>query len=92
MMNEQTTSMKDYLWNTGNIISSMRLIVEGAITLYDDEASPLHKIALTQGLPEAASAFEIIGTALFELRSHIIQLQELYRSIAGNQNLPSSDL
>jgi len=91
-MNEQTNPMKDYLWNTGNIAASMRLIVEGAVTLYDDEASPLHKMALTQGLPAAASAFEIIGTALFELRSHIIQLQESYRSIAGNQNQPSSNL
>ena len=63
MMNEQTNPMKDYLWNTGNIAASMRLIVEGAVTLYDDEASPLHKMALTQGLPAAASAFEIIGTA-----------------------------
>ncbi len=92
MTNEQKPPVKDCAWNTSNIAAAMRLIVEGAITLYDDEASPLHKMALTQGLPAAASAFEIIGTALFELRSHIIQLQELYRSIAGNQNLPSSDL
>lgn len=91
-MNEQMNHTKDYVWNTGNIAAAMRLIVEGAITLYDDEASPLHKIALTQGVPAAASAFEIIGTALFELRSNIIELQNLHRAMSERQSCPSPNL
>ena len=51
---------------------------EGAVTLYDDEASPLFRLGRLHGQAKAALAFEAIGTALFELRMHIMNLQELH--------------
>jgi len=69
--------LKDYVWNTGNTFEIMRLLVEGAVTLYDDEASPLFRLGRQHGQEKAASAFSIIGTALYELRMHIMNLQDL---------------
>ena len=41
---EERNSLKDYVWNTGNTFDTMRLLVEGAVTLYDDEISPLFRL------------------------------------------------
>lgn len=75
---EDKNPLKDYVWNTGNAFEIMRLLVEGAVTLYDDEANPLFHLGQCQGQQKAASAFSIIGTALYELRMHIMNLQELH--------------
>lgn len=75
---EEKNPLKDYVWNTGNTFDIMRLLVEGAVTLYDDEASALFRLGRQHGQEKAASAFEAIGTALFELRMHIMNLQEMH--------------
>ena len=75
---EEKNPLKDYVWNTGNTFEIMRLLVEGAVTLYDDEASPLFRLGRQYGQEKAACAFDAIGTALFELRMHIMKLQELH--------------
>lgn len=74
---EEKNPLKDYVWNTGNTFEIMRLLVEGSVTLYDDEASPLFRLGRLHGQAKAALAFETIGTALFELRMHIMNLQEM---------------
>lgn len=81
---EEKNPLKDYVWNTGNTFDIMRLLVEGAVTLYDDEACSLFRLGRLHGQAKAASAFEAIGTALFELRMHIMNLQELHeKEVAG---------
>ena len=75
---EEKNPLKDYIWNTGNTFDIMRLLVEGAITLFDDEASPLFRLGRQYGQEKAAAAFDAIGTALFELRMHIMKLQEMH--------------
>ena len=82
---EEKNPLKDYVWNTGNTFEIMRLLVEGAVTLYDDEASPLFRLGRQHGEQKAALAFEAIGTALFELRMHIMNLQELHAKEAEKQ-------
>lgn len=73
-----------FVLSTGTIASTLRLLVEGAITLYDDEASALFHLGLRHQKAKEAHAFEAIGTGLFELRMHIMNLQELYeKEIAG---------
>lgn len=56
----------------------MHPLIEGAVTLYDDEASSLFHLGLEHHQTPAAHTFEAIGTGLFELRSHILTLQEMY--------------
>lgn len=37
--------MRDYIWMTGNAFSEMRLLLEGAIVLYEGDALPLYEQA-----------------------------------------------
>lgn len=67
-----------YLWNTGNEIAEIRLIVEGAVTLYEEDASGINKMMMDAGNLIAAAGFDTIGEALYELRTHIRNMQEAH--------------
>ena len=62
-------------------LSEMRLIAEGAVTIFEEHGSPLTSIAKKNEQHEAALALESLGTALYALRKHICTLQE--ECIAG---------
>lgn len=55
---------ESYLWKSGIIQYEMRLIIEGAIALYEGDAVPLLGLANKSEQYEAADAFDSIGTAL----------------------------
>ena len=70
----------------------MRLMTEGAITIYEDDAQPLCRLAHNADDSTALSALDAIGTALYALRTSIRQLQEahhkeLLRQIATHTSL-----
>ena len=67
-----------YLWNVGGKISEIRLIVEGAVTLYEEDASGINKMMMDAGELIAAAGFDTIGEALYELRTHIREMQEAH--------------
>ena len=67
-----------YLWNTGNEIAEIRLIIEGAVTLYEEDASGISKMMMDAGNLIAAAGFDTIGEALYELRTHIRNMQEAH--------------
>lgn len=67
-----------YLWNTGNEIAEIRLIIEGAVTLYEEDASGINKMMMDAGNLIAAAGFDTIGEALYELRTHIRNMQEAH--------------
>lgn len=91
-MEEKKERAEAFVLNTGTIASTMRLLVEGAITLYDDEASSLFHLGLAHKKEKEAHAFEAIGTGLFELRSQVLALQELYlKEICRQQANPVAD-
>ena len=69
----------DFMWVAGNAFSEMRLMVEGAITLFEDDAGVLCRLARDAEKHEAMSAMNDIGTALYEFRRHVKQLQEAHR-------------
>ena len=66
---------EDYLWVTGNAFSEMRLLIEGAILIFEEDAGPLFRLARDAEQHEAMSAMNDIGTALYELRRHIEALE-----------------
>ena len=74
--------MNDYVSKTNDILCEMRLVIEGAIVLYEDETTPLYNMALKAEMNEAAAAFDIIGRALFSLRQNIITMDEACRQEA----------
>ena len=76
--------MNDYVSKTLSISCIMRLIVEGAIVLYEGDAVPLYNLAA--GQPEAQGAFSTIGRALYDLRQYVLELEEAYREENKRQN------
>ena len=68
-----------FLWTAGIKQLEMRLIVEGAIALYEDEAEPLLGLAIKNEKYKAADAFDALGTALYSMRQHICDLQTAHR-------------
>ena len=67
---------QDYLWTPDNIIAEMRLIAEGAIVLYEQDAMPLYQQATADR--EAKAAFNDIGKALYLLRDRVHALETAY--------------
>jgi len=70
--------MDKYLWESGNILAGMRLLIGGAVELYEQDAQPLSRLAIDNGNARAASAFDTIGKALSELKEQICALQEMH--------------
>ena len=75
----------DFMWVAGNTFSEMRLLVEGAIIMFEEDASVLCSLARDAEKHEALSAMNDIGTALYEFRRHVKQLQEAHRKEALRQ-------
>lgn len=77
----------DYMDIAGDRLSEMRLLVEGAIALFEDEASILCHLAKNAGDEDARCPFNDIGSALYCLRSHILHLQSAhYKEAMRNDN------
>lgn len=70
---------EDYLDISGDLLSEMRLLVEGAITLFEDDTGCLNRLATEAGQEEARSALNDIGGALYLMRRHIKRLQAEHR-------------
>ena len=45
-MNNQIKTLNTYFWNVGNDIADIRLLAEGALALYEGDASPLHPLGM----------------------------------------------
>ena len=68
----------DFMWITSHEFSEMRLLVEGALNLYEDDTGILCRLAREAGKVEALRSLNDIGTALYEFRRHIKTLQEAH--------------
>jgi len=75
-MNEQLKAQGTCFWNVGNDIADIRLLADGALALYEGDAEPLHRLGMKNNEEIAASAFDTIGTALYDLRKRIADMQE----------------
>ena len=84
-MNDQIKMLNTYFWNVGNDIADIRLLAEGALALYEGDASPLHPLGMQNHEEIAASAFDTIGTALYDLRKRIAEMQESHLGVTISQ-------
>lgn len=80
MTKEQLNALNTYFWSVGNDIADIRLLAEGALALYDGEAEPLHQLGMRNNEEVAACAFDTIGTALYDLRKRIAEMQQSHLS------------
>ena len=56
---------EDFMWMAGNAFSEMRLMVEGAITLFEDDAGVLCRLARDAQKNEAQLALNDIHIVIF---------------------------
>ena len=75
---EQMKLEDDFMWGTSHAFSEMRLMVEGALNLFEDDAGILCRLAREAGKIEAMRSLNDIGTCLYEFRRHIRDLQEAH--------------
>jgi len=81
----------DFMSMVSDAFSQMRLLAEGAITLFEDEADILCRLARNAEKLEAQLAFNDIGAALYSFRSHIKKLQELHHKAALQEPLGAQE-
>lgn len=76
---------EDYMDIAIDLLSEMRLVVEGAVTLFEDELPILMRMARDNHENEALSALNDVGDALYLMRRHIKRLQAEHHKVAtGN--------
>lgn len=90
-MNDQIKALNTYFWNVGNDIADIRLLAEGALALYEGDAEPLHQLGMKNNEEVAASAFDTIGTALYDLRERIAAKQQSHLSETIHQSMDRTD-
>ena len=90
-MKDQLNTLNTYFWNVGNDIADIRLLAEGALSLYEGDAEPLHRLGMKNSEEVAASAFDTIGTALYDLRERIAAMQQSHLQETIRQSIDKSD-
>ena len=89
-MNDQIKALNTYFWNVGNDIADIRLLAEGALALYEGDAEPLHQLGMKNNAEVAASAFDTIGTALYDLREKIAEMQKSHLNETIHQTVSNA--
>ena len=69
----------DFLSTTADELSDMRVLVEGAIIIFENDTTPIIRLCTQHQEYEARTAFNDIGGALYNLRGHIRHLQDALR-------------
>ena len=91
-MNKDTIhDLQMLVWNSSNAFADMRLLVEGAITLYEDDAESICSLTLKQKDKHVAIAFDTIGTALYDLREKIRNMQLEYMTFSAGPPPPPAE-
>ena len=76
----------DFMWITSHAFSEMRLLVEGALNLFEDDGGILCKLARDAGQIEAMNSLNDIGTTLYAFKEHIKMLQEAHHKASVQQS------
>ena len=69
----------NYLDITADAFSEMHILIEGAIAIFENATAPIIRLCTQHQEYEARTAFNDIGGALYNLRSHIRHLQDALR-------------
>ena len=82
----------DFLCVTGDHFSEMRLLVEGAIIMFEEDAGVLCRLAREAQKNEAQLALNDIGTALYAFRNHIRELQAAHYKVATQETEEAEEM
>lgn len=75
-MKSTLQTFSTYLWSTGNAWTDLRLLLEGAVSLYENECTSLANAAAKEEKTVTILAIDTIGTALYVLRARIQSMQQ----------------
>ena len=78
MSTDRELTMTDYIIDTGLVFQEMRVFVEGAVHLCDEEVPALYALARAQEQHELAETLSTITTAFSHLRDLVCDLQSRY--------------
>ena len=81
----------EFMWNMGGALDTMRLIAEGAVVLFEEDTSPITKLARDNNELVAGTAFNTIGKALYSLRTLNRDLQKAHTKIADGREYTRAD-
>ena len=68
----------DFALLEGQTLEHMRLLIEGAVVLYENDVMPLYSMAMEQERYQEAAGLDTLGAALTTLQSDIRELQNAY--------------
>ena len=78
--------MKEFFIDVSDdLLTDMRLIVEGAVNVFEGDASPLNRLARDNDMMTAYRALSTIGSALYDLRKYICEFEEAHTREAKRQ-------
>ncbi len=79
------------IMKTGDGLSRITLLIEGAITVYETDAASLVPLAQAQNQFDAVSAFNLIGYALYEIRTTVRQLRQSHEKTYSGYDDPPTE-
>lgn len=75
----------DFALLEGQTLEHMRLLIEGAVVLYENDVMPLYSMAIKQERYQEAAG---LGAALTTLQSDIRELQNAYTAYQAGKDAP----
>ena len=72
----------------GQTLEHMRLLIEAAVVLYENDVMPLYAMALEQKRFQEAAGLDTLGKALTALQSDIRELQNAYTAYQAGKDAP----
>ena len=81
----------NFIWDKAIDIAHARLLIEGALFIYEHDMRPLHNLAIDNDELIAASALENIGVALAQLHQQIYNFQQEHMQESGRQLRRNND-
>ena len=61
-----------------NLLTDMRLLVEGALSIYEKDMAPLPRLARENDLMAAYRGFSTVASALYDLRDYICEFEDTH--------------
>ena len=61
-----------------NLLTDIRLLVEGALSIYEKDMAPLSRLASENDLIAAYRGFNTVASALYDLRDYICEFEDAH--------------
>ena len=71
--------MDEFMWQIGSALMEMRLIIEGALLLYEETITPGYTQAMADGKAAEAAIIDTLEGALRSLKDRVSDLQTDYK-------------